>query len=234
MTIMYDCHSSTWETDTWETDSSDTLNRVVTQTARWHCCQSLLKNAGGGITSNFPQEQKTFLFLFPFAFALSLRLAISWSVSLLSGMEAAWTGPFIHASHWLHWCPLSIALFQINTPPRLSCGTFTKKSPWLDEQQFPFHLKFFSCSIYFLPPPPTPPSSLYSWFSLWPRERGRRLLLLSWWRRGFPTSSSRRFKTPLCCCRWCHGPETTQSCFPGKPHIRKSRPFLFFSPPWLL
>lgn len=31
----------------------------------------------------------------------------------------------------------------------------------------------------------------------------------------------------LCCCRWCHGPETTQSCFPGKPHMRKSRQFFF-------
>lgn len=40
-----------------------------------------------------------------------------------------------------------------------------------------------------LPPPPTP-YTVYSWFALWPREWGRRLLLLSRWQRGFPTSFS--------------------------------------------
>lgn len=79
-----------------------------------------------------------------------------------------------------------------------------------------------------LPPTPPPPWHCFQSICIVSQRAGQAVIVVIVMAEGFSHQlllSSGGIKTPLCCCRWCHGPETTQSCFPGKPHIRKSRHF---------
>lgn len=114
---------------------------------------------------------------------------------------------------------------------------------------FLFHLKSVSAVLllfppllppffFFLTPPTLPPNTVYSWFALWPGEWGGQLLLLSRAQRGFShqlLAPSGWIKTPLCCCRWCHGPETAQKPLPWEtPYQEVQTVFFSLSPPSLI